>query len=290
MRIEIYLDDVKEPYQVITPPERFSIDTEVMEDGEHKLTLKAIDDGQVSSVRVIPFTVSNGPSIAVHGIVDQDILSGSVSVLANAYGSRVGDEFEPVRMETPAPIPTWAWVLVLVVMAWSVGYITLEVHAEALRTGSIAAVVHQDSTIQNANTATDKGTSTIESIASTPESGVLLPSNDTAYKWEKLGSQVYGINCSSCHQGNGAGLPGVFPGLVNNSVVLSEDPTEHIETILNGLSGKEIDGVNYASPMPAFGSTLSDEEISAVVNHERTQWGNNAPTVTPDDVTELRTK
>lgn len=288
MRIEIYLDDDKTPYQIITPPEEFSLDTEKMEDGEHKLTLKAINDGEVSSVRVMPFTVSNGPSIAVHGMVDQDTLSGTVSVLANAYGSRVGDEFEPLRMETPAPIPTWAWVLVLAVVAWSAGYITLEVHAEALRKASIAAVVNQDKSTQDSDLGASKDITTAQSTVSTPNNNSQTPNEDGSFDWSKLGDQVYGINCASCHQGNGTGLPGVFPGLVNNAVVMNEDPTEHIETILNGLVGKEIDGVNYASPMPAFGSSLSDEEIAAVVNHERTQWGNNAATVTPEDVSTLR--
>jgi cytochrome c oxidase cbb3-type subunit 2 len=40
--------------------------------------------------------------------------------------------------------------------------------------------------------------------------------------------------------------------------------------------------------MNAFGAILSDEEIAAVVNHERTHWGNSAPLVTPTDVRALR--
>ncbi len=37
---------------------------------------------------------------------------------------------------------------------------------------------------------------------------------------------------------SGAGLPGVFPPLKDNEVVLEDDPTEHIQTIVNGLQGK----------------------------------------------------
>ena len=267
MRIEIYLDDASEPFQILKPPEQFSLDTKKMIDGEHKLTFKAMDDGEITSVRVVPFTVRNGPSIAVHGMVEQDTLSGTVSLLANAYGARRGDEFEPLRMETPAPIPTWAWVLVLSVVAWGAGYITLESHSKTLRDQAIAGSVTTISTQKaEANNQPDNGGS----------------------DWAELGEQIYGNNCASCHQGNGAGLPGVFPPLANNAVVLDVDPTEHIETIINGLIGKEIDGTAYASPMPAFGSMLSDEEIAAVVNHERTQWNNNAPIVTAGDVTVLR--
>ncbi len=101
------------------------------------------------------------------------------------------------------------------------------------------------------------------------------------------GSRVYGANCASCHQATGLGLPGAFPPLAGNSVVLADDPTEHIRTTIFGIQGKTIDGVDYASPMPGFGF-LSDEELTAVINHERTSWGNDAPTVTVDDVTRIR--
>lgn len=101
------------------------------------------------------------------------------------------------------------------------------------------------------------------------------------------GGQLYAANCASCHQANGQGLPGAFPPLAGNSVVLDIDPTEHIRTTIFGIQGKAIDGIDYASPMPGF-SFLSDEEIAAVINHERTSWGNDAATVTTQEVQEVR--
>ena len=115
------------------------------------------------------------------------------------------------------------------------------------------------------------------------------PADDGAEPdWARLGAQVYGNTCASCHQVTGGGLPGVFPALRNNPAVVDSDPTNHISAILNGLSGKEIDGVLYLGLMPPFGATLSDEDIAAVTNHERTQWGNDAPLVTVTDVRALR--
>ena len=93
-----------------------------------------------------------------------------------------------------------------------------------------------------------------------------------------LGEQVYKQHCVACHQANGEGVPNIFPSLVNNESVLNADPSEHIDVILNGLANKEIDGVKYAAPMPGFGM-LSDEEVAAVVNHERSNWGNDAPLI-----------
>ena len=258
MRIEVYLDDVSEPIQVLTPPEKFRLDTHAIADGDHVLTFKAIDEDGAASQRRIPFKVQNGPAVAIHGVVDGDILTGDVSILANAYGSKIGDEFEPVRMETPTPIPTWAWVLILCVLAWGAGYISLELNDRI------------DTVVVEAENVSDPD----------PINAVLT---DAA-----LGEQIYGINCGSCHQADGSGLAGIFPPLKGNGVVLADNPREHILAILDGVAGKEIDGVAYAAPMNAFGAILSDEEIAAVVNHERTHWGNSAPLVTPTDVRALR--
>jgi cytochrome c oxidase cbb3-type subunit 2 len=40
--------------------------------------------------------------------------------------------------------------------------------------------------------------------------------------------------------------------------------------------------------MPPFGPQLSDEQIAAVMNHERTSWGNAARTVSAADVAAVR--
>jgi len=256
MRIEIYVDEGTTPIHTIRPPEKFNLDTLKLSDGQHVLRFRAIDKGDEVSERVVSFLVQNGPEIAVHGIRTGDIVSGEIAILANAYSSRVGDEFEPVRIETPAPIPTWAWVLVLVILAWGAGYISQELHNRV--------------DIPFANNASDEGNTTA------PGSG--------SAQWSVRGEQVYGNNCSSCHQSNGVGLPGVFPPLKGNPAVLADDPSDHIFAILNGLSGKVISDVSYFTPMPPFGALLSDADVAAVVNHERTQWGNSAPLVTESDV------
>src|SRR5207245_5009197 len=102
--------------------------------------------------------------------------------------------------------------------------------------------------------------------------------------WAGLGEQVYGNKCAACHQLTGQGLPGVFPPLKDSAVATAPDPTEHIRIVLRGLSGKTIGGVTYASAMPAFADQLTNDEVAAVLSHERTSWGNQAPPAKPDDV------
>src|SRR5262249_58521572 len=104
------------------------------------------------------------------------------------------------------------------------------------------------------------------------------------------GEKVNGKKCSACNQLGGEGLPGVFPPLKGSSVVNGADPNEHIRTVLHGLSGKAIGGVTYGSAMPAFADQLSDEEVAAVLSHERASWGNQAKPVKPEDVVVARKK
>lgn len=105
-----------------------------------------------------------------------------------------------------------------------------------------------------------------------------------------LGARVFSNNCASCHQANGQGVPGTFPPLKGDPVVTASDPTQHIRTVLFGLQGKTINGTSYATAMPAQANTLSNKEIAAVINHERTSWGNKAPTVTPQQVDSIRSQ
>ncbi len=67
-----------------------------------------------------------------------------------------------------------------------------------------------------------------------------------------------------------------------------KDPTAHIRTVLFGLRGKVINGTSYTATMPTHAPLLSDEEIAAVINYERTSWGNSSPTVTAKEVADVR--
>jgi cytochrome c oxidase cbb3-type subunit 2 len=124
-------------------------------------------------------------------------------------------------------------------------------------------------------------------IAETSTSGQAPPSPAGATETGP-GAQVYASHCASCHQSNGEGVPGAFPPMKGDPVATDKDPTRHIEIVLFGLKGTAIGGVNYTAPMPAQAEVLSDSEIAGVINYERKSWGNNAPTITPQDVAKIR--
>jgi len=127
-------------------------------------------------------------------------------------------------------------------------------------------------------------------VPGTEKGGARAPSPGGPRGEASKGASLYSSHCASCHQINGEGVPGTFPPLKGNPAVTAKDPTHHIEVVLTGLQGRTINGVKYAAAMPSFEHSLSDADIAAVVNHERTSWGNNAPTVTAADVSAIREK
>ncbi|OOG46304.1 nitrite reductase [Rhodanobacter sp. C06] len=111
------------------------------------------------------------------------------------------------------------------------------------------------------------------------------------YKFDAArGASLYATNCAACHQATGMGLPGAFPPLKDNPAVLNDDPAKQIATILNGLHGEPINGTSYPSAMPPFAATLNDADIADIANHERTSWGNQARTISADQVKAARGK
>ena len=90
------------------------------------------------------------------------------------------------------------------------------------------------------------------------------------------GGKLYAKNCQACHQANGKGLQGAFPPLKGSAVVLDDDVKLFVDIIMNGYDAR----TEYAV-MNAVGTenNLSPEDVTAIINHERTSWGNDAAPV-----------
>ncbi|MDP5140601.1 MAG: cytochrome c [Spirosomaceae bacterium] len=95
------------------------------------------------------------------------------------------------------------------------------------------------------------------------------------------GEALYAANCQSCHQPNGEGLKGAFPPLKGSAIVLDDNAQTMLEIIMIGYNAREEYGV-----MPAVGKNnkLTAEEVTAIMNHERTSWGNNGRKVTLEEI------
>lgn len=98
------------------------------------------------------------------------------------------------------------------------------------------------------------------------------------------GALLYATHCQSCHQTNGEGLPGAFPSLKGSSVVGGDNLELYVDIIMNGYDARPEYGA-----MPGIGTMmeLTADEVTAIINHERTSWGNAAQEVTPEEIKEI---
>ena len=96
----------------------------------------------------------------------------------------------------------------------------------------------------------------------------------------ELGAEVYAANCTSCHGANGEGV-GEFPKMAGEVLATFPNEADHVKWVQEGSQTKP-KGTPYGDParaggqhvvqlgsMPAFASTLSPEELNAVVLYER---------------------
>uniref|UniRef100_UPI0035AFFD92 c-type cytochrome n=1 Tax=Chitinimonas sp. TaxID=1934313 RepID=UPI0035AFFD92 len=92
------------------------------------------------------------------------------------------------------------------------------------------------------------------------------------------GQKVYDANCAACHKADGKGM-GAFPALDGSKIAGDKaGKADHIKLVLNGKAA-----------MPAWGKTLSDTEIAAVITFERNSWGNKTgDLVQPADIKAAR--
>lgn len=106
------------------------------------------------------------------------------------------------------------------------------------------------------------------------------------------GPALYTSKCASCHQADGNGVAGNFPPLAGSEWVNQdneENKRRHIQVVLEGLKGPiEVKGVKYNGAMSPWYAELNDDEVMAVVNHERTSWGNAGGVVTAELVADMR--
>lgn len=168
-------------------------------------------------------------------------------------------------LEGREPVPWWLWVLVALAIFWGGWY--LGRYGGPFDTTTHVAFGEADPFVE------EQATQDVEEPAADPIAA---------------GQDIYAQNCQSCHQEGGQGLAGTFPPVVGSEWVTGP-PETVIRIVLHGLTGPiEVAGQTYDGQMPAWGDTLTDEEISGVITYIR-QWdANDAGPVSPEQVVEVR--
>lgn len=98
------------------------------------------------------------------------------------------------------------------------------------------------------------------------------------------GQALYARNCQSCHQANGEGLAGAFPPLKGSKIVTGDNLDLYVNIIMQGYDPRP----EYAT-MPPIGTLqkFTPEQVVALINHERTSWGNQAKPVSLAEVEKI---
>jgi mono/diheme cytochrome c family protein len=106
-----------------------------------------------------------------------------------------------------------------------------------------------------------------------------------------VGKRLFSQNCVVCHQATGQGIAGQFPPLVGSEWVLSDAKHGENHLVMLMLHGHQgpmtVMGSGYNNAMPQW-KQLTDDQIAAILTYIRSDWGNNAPAVTPEYVAKVR--
>ena len=119
--VRVYVDDDPTPVIDEELPAELTLDTRKLADGPHRLIVRAVDQRGTEGVEEIPFHVQNGPGIMVSGLNPGSTRRGDVHMKLDAFSA--DDPFDPRYAEARSAIPTWVWVLCLIVVAWVVFYV-----------------------------------------------------------------------------------------------------------------------------------------------------------------------
>lgn len=123
--IKVFLDEEPQPFAEFQPPVKFIFDTTKIPDGKHRLRIVAKSTDGKEGIKTIPFEVRNGPSIAVVGLKENEVVNEQIPITINAYGSERKDVFVITGSETPKAIPAWVWALVISFVAFALFYLIM---------------------------------------------------------------------------------------------------------------------------------------------------------------------
>lgn len=103
------------------------------------------------------------------------------------------------------------------------------------------------------------------------------------YQPYKQGKNLYDFHCANCHMEDGTGLKGLYPPLAQSDY-LANHQTDLPCIIRHGISDSiQVNGQWFQQPMAAIPS-LSEIEITNILNYINHSWKNNLPHITVETV------
>lgn len=118
----LYIDEEEKPIAKLESPVLFELDTTKLTDGKHVLRIVS-KFGEKEGLRVVNFTVANGPIIHLEGLRDNATIDGVVPIMLNSYHTGNNKSFFIRGSENPRVVPAWVWVAILFFVAWGLFYL-----------------------------------------------------------------------------------------------------------------------------------------------------------------------
>jgi hypothetical protein len=119
----LFIDENPKPIGEFEAPVNFELDTRKLVDGNHTLKIVSKDPSGKEGIRIVPFTVRNGPAISIDGLSENDKVDGVVPVMINAYSKGNQKKFLIDGSETPKSVPSWLWAAVIIFFGWAAYYV-----------------------------------------------------------------------------------------------------------------------------------------------------------------------
>jgi cytochrome c553 len=223
MTIRIYVDGGATPVAELAGSSgRIKLDTTSIPDGDHRLRIETVTGDRITGQREIPFTVRNGPGIAVAGLSDRDEVRGKFGLVVDATAAGIDGELDVRSLELHRGLPFWTGALAVLIIILGALYLAVDPFAfRAYRAEELA--IRGEAGAPLARIATDQPAKVDPMQVSLAE-GSYLPilDFDAGTADTARGAATYGAKCAGCHGDDGEGRvaqsatlgeQGIFPRL-----------------------------------------------------------------------------
>ena len=127
MIIRVYVDGDATPVAELPGSSgRLELDTTAIPDGVHRLRIETVEADRVTGQREIPFSVRNGPGIAVAGLSERDEVRGALGLVVDATAAGIDGELDVHSLELHRGLPFWTGALCVLVIILGALYLAVD--------------------------------------------------------------------------------------------------------------------------------------------------------------------
>jgi cytochrome c553 len=286
MLIRVYVDDSTKPLAELSGSSgRVKLDTTSLPDGTHRLRFETVEGDRVTGRREIPFTVRNGPGIAVAGLSARDEVRGTLGLAVDATSAGIDADLDVRSLELHRGLPFWTGMLAVLIIALGALYLAVDPFAFRAYKAEELALRGDDATL--AHRAPDQPAAADPMQVSLAD-GTFLPvlAFDPGKADIARGAATYAAKCAGCHGDEGEGRTtqsatlgeqGIFPRLAGQ-------PAAYLYRQLYSFAH----GWRASAAMPPLADGLTEADWTDIAVHlEHLTAGFQPPPTVSADVTDL---